>query len=84
MPFIVVTIGLTRREAFPSTLRILNNIVQHMHRGGTPTEWDLNNVLLRFAMDMTSIVVSASIAVELIGKISYEQPQTNCSCVLPT
>ena len=49
------------REAFPDTLRILNNIVENMHRGGAPSEWDLNNVLLRFAMDMTSIVVSAPI-----------------------
>ena len=61
MPFNMITRALSCREAFPDTLRILSNIVEHMHRGGAASEWDLNNVLLRFAMDMTSIVVSASI-----------------------
>ena len=61
MPFNMMMRALPCREAFPDTLRILSHIVEHIHRGGASSEWDLNNVLLRFAMDMTSIVLSASI-----------------------
>ena len=46
------------RESFPATLRILGNIVGSLQQGGRHCEWDINNVLMRFAMDMTSFAVS--------------------------
>ena len=81
MSFKMMTMRHACREAFPDTLRILNNVVKNMHSGGAPSEWDLNNVLLRFAMDMTSIVVSASIPAKQTGQTSHAGP---CSCALPT
>lgn len=46
------------RESFSATSRILGNIVGSLQQGGWDCEWDINNVLMRFAMDMTSFVVS--------------------------
>lgn len=46
------------REAFPATVRILDNIVKNLREDGRAAEWDINNILMRYAMDMTSIVVS--------------------------
>lgn len=48
---------LPRRDAFPATMRILGNIVENLQLGEAGREWDMNNILMRFAMDMTSIVV---------------------------
>ncbi len=38
-------------------MRILGNIVENLQQGEAGKEWDMNNILMRFAMDMTSLVV---------------------------
>ena len=48
---------LPHRDAFPATMRILGNIVENLQQGEAGKEWDMNNILMRFAMDMTSLVV---------------------------
>jgi len=51
---------LPRSDAFPATTRLLGNIVENLQQGEAGKEWDINNILMRFAMDMTSIVVRYS------------------------
>lgn len=47
------------RDSFPAILRVLEQIVSNIADGGPGHEADLNNVAMRFAMDVTGIYIFA-------------------------
>lgn len=50
---------LVRRDVFPALLKVLEQIISNVAEGGPGREADLNNAMLRFAMDVTGIFIFA-------------------------
>ncbi len=47
------------RDAFPAVLKVLEQIIGNLEDGGPGVEADLNNLMMRFAMDVTGIFIFA-------------------------
>ena len=50
--------SLDDRNGFPDTFKTMEHIVAHIAKAGPGVDIDINNILMRFAMDVTGTLCS--------------------------